>query len=874
MTDQTDSKSKMIYARLPDNVVPSHYFITIRPNLNDFTFSGSETVNVNVEKATKTIVINASKIEIQSASFVANDQEHKSISIELIESEEVAIISFADEIQVGSGELKLQFSGSISATMVGCYRSKYNTPEGETRYGLSTQFESVYCRKAFPCFDEPALKAKFDLTLVAPKDRVALSNMEVAQETDDELDSSKKVVKFATTPIMSTYLLAYVIGEYEYIEAHSKNGVRLRVYTLPGKTEQGRFALDVAVRCLDFYEDYFKIKFPLPKCDLIAIADFQAGAMENWGLITYREVVLLFDPDNSSSRAKQFIAIVVCHELAHQWFGNLVTMKWWDDLWLNEGFASFMEYYTVDHLLPEYNIWEEFVTSAVCGALNLDAMRNSHPIEVPVLRANDIEEIFDVVTYEKGASIIQMLFHYIGNHDFQEGLHNYMKKFMYRNAVTEDLWGAFEEQSKKPVKSIMSTWTRQMGYPLITVTARQNGSNRVLTLQQEKFSIDGVVSEKDQTKWMVPISIISQNNPKPIKMLLEDTVQEIVIENVEPNEWIKINPNMISFYRVAYPPELLDSLLLGILDKSLSPIDRLSVHSDLFALVEAGKISSDRLLKLMESYLNEDKYIVWDSIISCLSRYNTLLDYTDFQEIFHIYVRKLLSKIHAKLGYKPIPGEDHQTALLRGMVIGFLVTVKDPQVLQEARAQFDAHVSKLSPIAPDLRNAVYRAIAAGNDDKAYEQIYQLYRETDLHEEKNRLARSLSSSKDLGRIQRLIDFAMSDEVRNQDAIFLLGSLSNSHKIGRDVVWNYFKENHNRFKETYGSGGLLARLVKFFPENFASEERLQEVAAFFDAHPLPGTARTVKQTLESIKLNADLLARDTQNIKNYLINESQL
>ena len=357
-----------------------------------------------------------------------------------------------------------------------------------------------------------------------------------------------------------------------------------------------------------------------------------------------------------------------------------------------------------------------------------------------------------------------MLYNYIGNDDFQKGLHHYLTKFSYKNTVTDDLWESLEEASKKPIRSMMSTWTRQKGYPVINVTARQDGSNRVLSLSQEKFSIDGHLSDKDQqTKWLVPINIISQNNPKPVKLLLEDRTQELVLENVEPTEWIKLNPNMTSFYRVNYTVELLEQLQQGIVDKSLSTVDRLNVQNDLFALVRSGKTSSDRILKLMESFVDEDNYVVWDSITGCLGKYNQLLAYTDFEEVFHLYVRKLLSKIHAKLGNKPVPGEQHQTALLRTAVVSLLVSCRDPQVLQDAKSQFESHVAKLTQISPDLRAPIYRAIASDCDEKTFDTFFQLYRETDLHEEKNRIIRSLGATRDQSRIQRVIDFAMSVSV---------------------------------------------------------------------------------------------------------------
>jgi puromycin-sensitive aminopeptidase len=798
----------------------------------------------------------------------------KPTSINISKEDEVATFEFASELPVGLGDLNIQFSGVINNLMKGFYRSKYLTPEGKERFGAVTQFESVYARRAFPCWDEPSHKAKFDLTLTVPKDRVTISNMNVISETDDPIDPNCKVMKFATTPIMSTYLLAYVIGEYEYIEQSTKTGIQIRIYTPVGKTDQGKFALDVAVKALDFYEDYFRIPYPLPKLDLIAIADFSAGAMENWGLVTYRETALLYDPVNSATNVKQWIALVICHELAHQWFGNLVTMEWWTHLWLNEGFASFIEYLAIANLLPEYNIWQQFITDCYTEALDLDALHNSHAIEIPVKHPSEIEEIFDNISYNKGASVIRMLYHYIGDEHFRNGMQSYLSKWSYKNAITEDLWDSLEESSKKPIRSIMSTWTRQKGFPVVSVNSRQDGKNRVLTVAQEKFTVDGTLSETDQSaKWLIPISIISQNNSNPTKLLLETKATEVTLENVEPNDWVKLNPDTVAFFRVNYSVELLEQFQTAIVNQSLNPLDRLALQNDLFALVQAGKTSSDKILKLMESYVDEANYPVWDSINSCLGKFNALLSYTDYQEVFHLYGRKLLAKIYSKLGFEPIKSEGHMDALLRSIVISRLVSFKDPQVIKEAKSRFEAHVNKTANISPDLRAAIYRAVASDCDDKTFESMFTLYRESDLQEEKNRISRALGATTDAVRIQKVLDFAMSSEVRNQDAIFVIVAVA-STKTGRDAAWKFFKENHEDIRKKYETGYLLCRLVKHLTENFASEERLQEVSSFFAAHPFPSTERTVQQVLESIKLNSDWLSRDSIIIRNYLTSQSQL
>ncbi|KAG8140073.1 hypothetical protein E2320_002801 [Naja naja] len=388
------------------------------------------------------------------------------------------------------GTLKIDFVGELNDKMKGFYRSKYITSSGDTRFAAVTQFEATDARRAFPCWDEPAIKATFDISLVVPKDRNITDRMPYP---DDE---NLVEVKFARTPVMSTYLVAFVVGEYDFVETRTTDGVLIRVYTPVGKAEQGKFALEVAAKTLPFYKDYFNVPYPLPKIDLIAIADFAAGAMENWGLVTYRETALLIDPKNSCSSSRQWVALVVGHELAHQWFGNLVTMEWWTHLWLNEGFASWIEYLCVDHCFPEYDIWTQFVSADYTRAQELDALDNSHPIEVNVGHPSEVDEIFDAISYSKGASVIRMLHDYIGDEDFRKGMHLYLTKFQHKNASTEDLWGSLEDASGKPIAAVMNTWTKQMGFPLVYIEGEQQEDNKVLKLVQKKFCASGPYSGK------------------------------------------------------------------------------------------------------------------------------------------------------------------------------------------------------------------------------------------------------------------------------------------------------------------------------------------------------------------------------------------
>jgi puromycin-sensitive aminopeptidase len=477
-----------------------------------------------------------------------------------------------------------------------------------------------------------------------------------------------QTIEFETTPIMSTYLVAIVIGEFDYIENNSSDGVLVRVYTPKGKQEQGRFALHVATKVLPYYKSYFDIPYPLPKIDLIAIANLSAGAMENWGLVTYRETCLLVDTDNTSAVVKQWVALIVGHELAHQWFGNLVTMEWWTHLWLNEGYASFVEFLCVDLLFPEYDIWTQFVTDTYIKALELDALKNSHAIEVPVGHPAEIDEIFDDISYNKGASIIRMLHSFIGDDDFRKGMNLYLKKHSYANAQTEDLWYALEEASRKPVHHVMSTWTKQQGFPLLKVTEKKtsDSNKRILSFSQQRFLADGSV-DYDNSLWVIPITVSSSEDPKKnLKYeIMETKTKEIEFQGVFKNSWLKINPGTIGVYRTLYSNELLENFLPVIHDQSLPPLDRLGLLDDLFALSQAGYVSTSQVLKLMKAFKNENNYTVWSSIVNCLSKIGILVSHLEIHSSYKAFGRSLLANIHSHLGWDKKLNESHLDTLLR-----------------------------------------------------------------------------------------------------------------------------------------------------------------------------------------------------------------
>lgn len=675
--------------------------------------------------------------------------------------QETVTFVFDAPLPVGNASLHVEFSGEINDKMKGFYRSKYTTASGEERHAGVTQFEATDARRCFPCWDEPAIKATFEIVLVVPKDRTALSNMPVISDIIVASDASLRTVTFDTTPIMSTYLVAVVVGEYDYVEDTSSDGVTVRVYTPVGKKEQGRFALDVATKVLPYYNDYFNIAYPLPKMDLIAISDFSAGAMENWGLVTYRETYLLVDPENTSLIRKQSIALTVGHEIAHQWFGNLVTMEWWTHLWLNEGYASFVEFLCVHHLFPAYDIWTQFVTDMYTHALQLDSLRNSHAIEVPVGHPSEIDEIFDEISYNKGASVIRMLHHYIGDEDFRKGMNLYLTRHQYKNTKTEDLWAALEETSSKPVAQVMSTWIKQMGFPVVSVSSQQVGSKRVLTLKQDKFTADGQTSTEDYF-WMVPITVSTSKSPNTttLSTVLDKKTMQIELDDISEADWVKVNPGTIGYYRTRYTAEMLDQLIPSIRDQTLPPLDRLGLLDDLFALVQAGRAPTVEVLKLIEAYRNESNYTVWTSITNSLIKLQILLSHTTLEEQFNAFGIRLYKPIADRLGWDAKPDENHLDTLLRSLVQNRLATYNCPEFLAEAQRRFKEHATGGQQLPADIRGACYKAVLKHGSIETFDEMLRLYRATDLHEEKDRISRALGSITDVDILKKVVDFAMS------------------------------------------------------------------------------------------------------------------
>lgn len=840
--------------RLPNHVIPKRYLITLFPNLNEFIFSGEEEIVVDLLKPTKKIILHAAELDIDSSEILTGTKRIKAQNISYDDKAETATILFEKIISRGEGRLKLNFTGILNDKMRGFYRSKYRH-EGKEHHMAVTQFESTDARRAIPSFDEPAKKAIFDIKLIIPEDHTAISN---TLETDIAIHSpGYKIVTFGPTPKMSTYLLAFIVGKFEHIEDKTKSGVKVRVFTTSGKKHQAKFALEMAKKSLEFYEDYFDIAYPLSSLDMIAIPDFASGAMENWGAVTYRETSILVDENLSATINKQNIAYTIAHELAHMWFGNLVTMEWWTHLWLNEGFATYIGWLAVDNIYPKWDIWAQFVFSDHSGALNLDGLKNTHPIEVEVHHPSEISEIFDAISYEKGASIIRMLASYLGEENFREGLRNYLNKHKYSNATTVDLWNSLGKASGKNVKKIMQNWTGKAGYPLVSVSEKNNKlkpSQTRLRLTQSRFFSNPISAKesKDKTVWSIPLD----------KYIFDKKSSLIP----KPEYPLKLNRGETSFVRVKYPLGILKSLEGPIKKKILSVEDRFGLIRDAFAFAQSGDASTIDALVLTQSFENEVNFITWAEIASNLLAIKNLVFKEDFYEEYKTFCRNLFSPIAQKLGWNKKSGESHTQTLLRNVILYGFGTCGDEKTIRKARGLFEEMISKKINPDSDLRGIVYRLVAENGAEEEYLQLKKLYDDSPFEEEKNRIFRALCSFDDMKLLARTLDFAFSDKVRAQDK-FKAVSFVWGNSFGQDLAWSYVKKNWGQITKTFAGGHLYTRFIQ--PAAFFTDsKKALEIEEFFKKNPSVGLERTIAQVTEQIRANHLWLSRDKSKISEFL------
>ena len=734
--------------------------------------------------------------------------------------------------------------GTLNDRLLGFYRSQYKDKSGKRKYLATTQFEAADARRAFPCWDEPAVKATFDVSLIIDKELSAISNM--PQKTTKK-SGTKTLVEFERTPVMSTYLLYLGVGDFEFLETKLRN-IKIRVVTTRGKKSKAKLSLDLTKKFLAEYEKYFGIKYPLPKLDMLAIPDFAAGAMENWGAITFRETILLYDPKTSSTRTKQYIAEVISHEIAHQWFGNLVTMKWWNDLWLNESFATFMATKIVDRFYPEWDYWDQFLDDAMNTAMSLDSLKTSHPIDVNVNHPSEIREIFDSISYDKGGCILRMLEHFVGEKNFQKGLQKYLTKHQYDNAQGSDLWNAIGQVSKQPIDKMMKTWINQVGFPLLEV--KRNTST--LTLKQSRFLLEGDKNPSKKT-WSIPL-VIEEGNQR-MKKLMTKKSEKIHLKNKDRN--FIINSGRTGFYRIQYDKETLENLSLLIEEKILDHVDRWSLQNDYFVQAVSGKKNIQEYLDFTSAYYDEDNYISSLSLAHNLYSLYILARKEKFSDELRQYAINFLGIIFDRLGWDKKKNEPHTDSLLRSFAIVGMGKLGDKQINSEAEIRFKKYLKDKNSLSADLQEAVFSLAAWNGNEKLHTKFVTLFKKASSQEEKLRFLGAMCSFRQKKLLLKTLQFTLGPDVRSQNIQLPIMRI-NSNIYGKEFMWSWLKNNWKKILKKAGKGNPLLKRVVESIGNILDSSQEKEVRKFFKKNPVHGTEMTLEQMLERVRIRSKFLS----------------
>ncbi|XHF99081.1 hypothetical protein AWENTII_002590 [Aspergillus wentii] len=867
---------------LPDAAKPLHYNISLFDLQlgGSWGYKGILKIDTKITRPTAEIVLNSKEIEVQDAEIFGTDGTKLTKASEITydkKSERVAF-KFPQEITPSDTILSISFTGTMNNAMTGFYRSKYkpvaepspDTPkEGDFHYMLSTQFESCDARRAFPCFDEPNLKATFDFEIEVPQGQTALSNMPIKSERQGS-EPGLKFVSFERTPVMSTYLLAWAVGDFDYVEAMTQRkykgkSIPVRVYTTKGLKEQARFALECAHRTVDYFSEVFEVEYPLPKADLLAVHEFAMGAMENWGLVTYRTTAVLFDEGKSDTRYKNRIAYVVAHELAHQWFGNLVTMDWWNELWLNEGFATWVGWLAVDHFYPEWDIWSQFVAEGVQQAFQLDSLRASHPIEVPVKNALEVDQIFDHISYLKGSSVIRMLSDHLGRETFLRGVAQYLKTHAYGNATTNDLWSALSKASNQDVNSFMDPWIRKIGFPVVTV-AEEPGQ---ISIRQNRFLSTGDAKpEEDETTWWIPLGIKPGTNKREVNSRALVSKSDTV-SGVGQDSFYKINKDFSGFYRTNYPADRLAKLGQSL--DLLSTEDKIGLIGDAAALAVSGEGTSAALLALLEGFKGEQNYLVWSQISSSVANLRSVFSKSEsVAASLKKFTRELAGPAAEKIGWEFKPDEGYLNVQLRKLLISMAGVAGHESIISEAKRRFElwATGKDKSAVHTNLRSAIFGIAISEGGRKEYDAVKEEYLKTDSVDGKEICLAALGRTKDAGLVNEYLDFVFSDKVAIQDTHTGAVSLAANSTV-RHLLWEYLKNNWSTVEARLSTNNVVfERFVRMGLSKFADQQVGVEIASFFQGRDTSAYDRALVIVSDCIRTNARYKERDEKLVLAWL------
>lgn len=819
---------------------PKNYNITFVPDLEKFVYVGREIITFDIIEKTDSVIFDSIDMEIVSCRL---SQKGIISEVDYKVGKDLLRINFKRHLIKGEYQLIIEFAGTINSFLAGWSRSGY-LAEGGKRHIATTHFEPADARRVFPCVDNPFYKATFDINLEIDKNLIAVSNM--PQVSEKALGKNKKLITFAQTPLMSTYLLYVGVGEFEFLETRYRN-VIIRGVTTLGKSKYTGFALESAKKFLAYFEEYFDCEYPLPKLDLIAIADFAAGAMENWGAIAFRETTLMYVPGKTSIVSQKRIAEVIAHELAHQWFGNLVTMKWWDDLWLNESFATFMAYKAVDHFWPEWHVWTDYLTETIFEGMGLDGLRSSHPIKAHINDVAEIHELFDEIAYDKGGSILRMLEEYLSPDVFRDGLRVYIDKFQYGNAEGKDLWNTLQQASGKPVSRLMESFITQTGFPSIFVDLR----GATLFVRQERFAF---TDYEDREKWFVPLVI--QDNKSISPHLLEKEEHEFVLNRTP--EFVNVNYLYSGFYISTYSTDTF--IMLGKYLDKLHAVDRMGILHDLYYSVLAGKRTIVDFVDFAERFYAQEKNAavrayVLNKLLGCY----LFLQKERLQNVTNDFALRSLQLVNSE----PQKGEDPDYVVLRNLSLFVLSLFHHEATMNFARVKFSAFFADEASLHPDLRAVIY-GLAVWDNDENYQKVLDLYRKTTVQEERVKFLSALARTRNEELLKKTLDYSLSEEVSYANIIYIFASLSRN-PYARRLSIDWLIKNWDIL--VVNGGGLadmlLRRVLKLIVPSF-SIGREQEISEFLGRKKNVSLKRTFEQVAEELIVYSRFVKRNRRLI----------
>ena len=815
--------------RLPTDVTPQHYSLTLEPDLKAATFTGKEEIDVTLDKPSNSITLNAVQITFQTVTITA-DGNTQTANVTENKADEQAILHVDKEIPAGAATIKIEYTGILNDQLRGFYLSK----AAHRNYAV-TQFEPTDARRAFPSFDEPAMKATFSTTLIVDKGDTGISNTNIVSDEPGPT-TDKHTIHFATTPKMSTYLVAFLVGDFKCLSGES-DGVPIRACATPDKVQMGAYALKGAEFFLHYYDTYFGIKYPMPKLDMIAIPDFEAGAMENFGAITYRETVFLVDPKTASPNAKKTVAIDVAHEMAHQWFGDMVTMKWWNNLWLNEGFATWMESKAVSAWKPEWNLSQDEALD-LDGVLNYDAGKITRAIRAKADTPGEINEMFDGITYQKGAAVLAMTENYETPEVFRKGVHNYLEAHMYGNATAEDFWNAQTAASGKPIDKVMDSFITEPGVPLLTFSSPQGGSTEV---SQQRFFLDPETHADHPQTWTVPVCFRAGDMPKC--ELLTSAQQKLSVPDAD---FFFANANDRGYYRTLYDATDYNKIL-SVAETKLSPAVRIGFAGNEWALMRSGRSGIGNYLDLAGVLSGDQNAGVIEDLAGAIAATDERIATPEDRVKLAAWVRQEFRPSYDRV--KEIsPSDSVEKKQLRAILFGVLGEIgRDPQIIAQAKDLTNKYIADQASVEPSLVRPSVMIATENGDSHLFDQLQQLSKTSNNPDVEETALISLANFHDPALVRRALDYATSGQVRNQDAMFLFIVALRSRDT-RPIAWEYIQKNWDKVhaQMTTASGGYLVQSTG----SFCSADRAQEVQTFFTAHPVAAAQEAMKRATNSI------------------------